>query len=187
MNRNQKRTRVGTVIIILIGFVLGISVGTIHRQGPVEAPLESHNQPVTILRAVPIEIPRDRINFTNNELDQLQKLVMCEAGGENFLTQLLVASTIVNRVESDIWPDTLDAVINQRNPWQFTPVARGLLERTEASESVLEAVRLGLEFDYAKGCTVFNNGAQTPKNAQKWFETMELVYDIGNTQFRIYN
>ena len=56
----------------------------------------------------------------------LANLIYCEAGGEPYDGQLAVASVVINRVRSSVYPNTVVGVIYQNK--QFSPVASGRLE-----------------------------------------------------------
>ena len=63
------------------------------------------------------------IIYTQQEFDILSALIYCEAGGEPYEVQLAVASVVMNRLRSPLFPDTLLGVIYQHK--QFTPVLTG--------------------------------------------------------------
>lgn len=73
----------------------------------------------------------------------LEKLVMAEAGGECFEGQCMVARVIMNRVESDMFPDGLMEVLTQFG--QFEPVTDGSVHSMVPSESVKVAVQSVME------------------------------------------
>ena len=60
------------------------------------------------------------------DVDLLAALIQCEAGGEPYDGQLAVASVVINRVRSSVYPNTVVGVIYQNK--QFSPVASGRLE-----------------------------------------------------------
>jgi spore germination cell wall hydrolase CwlJ-like protein len=127
----------------------------------------------------------DRVEYTKEELEALEWLVMEEHGGHSYEGQLYTASVIVNRVLHDDFPDNLHDVIYQKEPvWQFTPVARGLLGRQEPTKSVKKAVKLALQRDYVDGAWMFNVKSMTASDTQKWFEQFEIVKTVDGTQYR---
>lgn len=83
------------------------------------------------------------INYTQQEFDILSALIYCEAGGEPYEVQLAVGSTVMNRLRSPLFPDTLLGVIYQHK--QFTPVLTGrhavVLERGLTTDSCRNAAR----------------------------------------------
>lgn len=55
------------------------------------------------------------IEFTQSELELLYTTVYCESGDQELEAQIMVAQTILNRILSDKYPDTLRGVVYQRN------------------------------------------------------------------------
>ena len=94
----------------------------------------------------------------------LAKIAMAEAEGENIQTKTLVILTVLNRVHSDEFPDTIYDVIFQYNPhkdvYQFSPVIPGgRWWTTEPNEDCWEAVRVVQEaqYDYSGGALYFES------------------------------
>lgn len=77
-------------------------------------------------------------SVTDEEFYEICRVVMNESGGEPYQTQVAVAETIVNRVNSPEFPDTVMEVLNQ--PWQYSHCENG-----EVTDSVREAVTQALE------------------------------------------
>lgn len=77
------------------------------------------------------EIPLD-------EFYEICRVVMNESGGEPYQTQVAVAETIINRVNSDKFPNTVIQVLYQ--PYQYSHYQNG-----EITDSVREAVTQALE------------------------------------------
>ena len=63
------------------------------------------------------------ISFEEGDRYLLANLIYCEAGGEPYDGQLAVASVVINRVRSSVYPNTVVGVIYQNK--QFSPVASG--------------------------------------------------------------
>lgn len=59
-----------------------------------------------------------------------------EAGGEDENGKLLVANVVLNRVNSNIFPDTVTGVVYQKEfgVCQFSPVSDGRINRVRVSE-----------------------------------------------------
>ena len=55
--------------------------------------------------------------ISNDSLDLLARVAMAEAGGESELGQRLVIDTVLNRVDSELFPGSIHAVVYQ--PWAF--------------------------------------------------------------------
>lgn len=86
----------------------------------------------------------------NEEAALLSRLVNAEAGSASRETKIAVASVILNRVNSDIFPDTIYDVIYQEG--QYPPATNGMLDQTPNEESVEAALY------------VYTNGSQIPSN-----------------------
>lgn len=73
-----------------------------------------------------------------DEFYEICRVVMNESGGEPYQTQVAVAETIINRVNSDKFPNTVIEVLYQ--PYQYSHYQNG-----EITDSVREAVTQALE------------------------------------------
>ena len=79
----------------------------------------------------PTSKPIDSVGktLTNSKEDQIKLLaciIYCEAGYDNYNGKLAVANVILNRVKSSRYPNTVKAVVYQKN--QFSPVTSGRLQ-----------------------------------------------------------
>lgn len=79
--------------------------------------------------------------FTQNDLNMLALLVHYEAGNQDELGKRLVADTVLNRIRSTVFPNTMEEVIFQHNggSYQYAVAGAGLINGT-ASESDLQLV-----------------------------------------------
>lgn len=79
------------------------------------------------------------------EMELLAQLVQAEAGNQDLTGMRYVAAVVLNRVDSDIFPDTVEEVIFQEN--QFSVIKDGGFDRAgwNMSEQAYEAVRLEYE------------------------------------------
>lgn len=103
-------------------------------------------------------------DWSEEEFYLLAKIAMAEAEGENIQTKTLVILTVLNRVQSDDFPDTIYDVIFQYNPekdvYQFSPVQPGgRWWTTEPNEECWEAVKVVQEarYDYSGGALYFES------------------------------
>lgn len=67
-----------------------------------------------------ISISEDEQNWSRKDSDILLRIAMAEAEGEGTEGKALVMNVILNRVESEEFPDSIEAVVFQ--PGQFEPV-----------------------------------------------------------------
>lgn len=79
--------------------------------------------------------------------DSLELLAICveaEAGNQDLMGKRLVVDVILNRVDSDRFPDDITSVITQ--PWQFSSWEDGRMDKVwSPSEETYQAVRMELE------------------------------------------
>ena len=65
------------------------------------------------------------IEVTSDEAQILMKLGLVEGGDKDALSQAYVMQTVLNRVYSDEFPDTITEVVFQKNPLQFSSTTDG--------------------------------------------------------------
>ena len=120
--------------------------------------------------------------YTPAELELLARLVHAEAGGEPFVGQVAVAASVLNRVNSPKFPNTLPGVINQvvNGCYQYSPVLDGRINRP-ASDSARRAIEEALNgSDPSGGATGFYNPRKT---SNWWVRTRPVVCVIGQHIF----
>jgi N-acetylmuramoyl-L-alanine amidase len=111
-------------------------------------------QPQTVKEVHVLEIPSEETmpEATQDDiqgeeycdsLDMLASCVEAEAGNQDKFGKRLVVDVILNRVESDEFPDDIESVITQKG--QFAVHENGSMYRTVPSEETYEAVREELE------------------------------------------
>lgn len=91
---------------------------------------------------IPPVTPPTTLPFDQSTQDLMAAIIECEAGGEIVEGKIAVGSVILNRMDSDRFPNSIQEVIYQ--PGQFAPVASGRLELTllkGATESCQQAAR----------------------------------------------
>lgn len=123
---------------------------------PTEAPTEAPTVPATRETLPPETVPTEPVlTFTEEERTLLLKLGMAERG-DTYCTQCiaLVMRTVLNRVESPRFPDTIKGVIYAED--QFTPVAEGTFETAKPNvpcEDALEMICRG--WDESQGALYY--------------------------------
>ncbi len=117
--------------------------------------------------------------MTNEEKELLARLVTAEAKGEPYEGKVEVAAVVLNRVEHEQYPDTIEGVIYQER--QFEPVENGSINQPaspEAKQAVNEAlVAQGKE---NKQSLNFYNPDMVES---KWHESKTVTTVIGNHVF----
>lgn len=121
------------------------------------------------------------------ELDVLLRIVEAEAGCEDEEGKLLVANVVLNRVNSEKFPDTISEVVLQRSKGvtQFSPVASGRIWKVKISEETTEAVGRALEGeDISKGALFFAARKYADSSRMRWFdENLTFLFRHGGHEF----
>lgn len=108
----------------------------------------------------------------------MAQLVTAEAKGEPYAGQVAVATVILNRVDSDLFPNTIRGVIYENR--QFTPVSTGTINQAP-TESAIRAVNEAIAFrGQGSGSLFFYNPAIA---TNFWNATREHTITIGNHVF----
>ena len=97
-------------------------------------------------------------DLPDEELDALLRIVEAEAGNEDEDGKLLVANVVLNRMDSELFPDTVTGVVLQKEKGisQFSPVANGSFYRVKVSEETISAVgRALMGEDISQGALYF--------------------------------
>lgn len=117
----------------------------------------------------------------------LCKIVEAEAGCEDRIGKILVANVVLNRLESDSFPDTIKEVVYQQEEGvtQFSPVANGTFEKAVPGEETIEAVEAALMGeDYSDGALYFVARQYADSERVKWFDNnLEMVLVHGGHEF----
>lgn len=119
--------------------------------------------------------------FSAEDLELLARLVQAEAGGEPYLGKVAVAASVLNRVKSERYPDTIPGVIyHVSHGYQYCPVRNGMINRPagdEARRAVAEAIKGN---DPTGGALSFYNPA---KSWNAWIRSRPVHTRIGSHLF----
>ncbi len=96
----------------------------------------------------------------DDDLELLAACVEAEAGNQSLYGKRLVADVILNRVDSDVFPDTISGVISQ--PGQFSVYSNGILQKTDPSDETYTAIYMELEERSYPSLMFFNCGGFLP-------------------------
>ncbi len=78
--------------------------------------------------------------YDEKDLHWLSKIIHAEAQGEPLDGKLAVGNVILNRVESDEFPDTVyDVIFDDEHGVQFTPTVNGAINKEPNDDSILAA------------------------------------------------
>lgn len=102
-------------------------------------------------------------NYSASDLDLLSRLIMAEAQGESYDAKVAVGAVVMNRVKSDLFPNTINDVIYQTiNGYvQFTPVSNGWINKTSDSDSIKAAKEALSGVDATNGALFYFDNSTT--------------------------
>ncbi len=120
--------------------------------------------------------------YTQQEIDLLARLVHSEAAGEPYVGQVAVAASVLNRIRSSIYPNTVRGVVYQvaYGYYQYSPVLDGRIN-LPANRTAYQAV-----YDALGGRDPSNNalGFYNPrKTSNQWVRQQTVTTVIGNHIF----
>lgn len=144
------------VLVVVTAMGVGISAHTYQPQYDIElADIQPLVTAVPVSQAVlpppietmavaenePVEIKVEP-TYTEEELDLLSRLIFAEVGCEWIPDdiQLYVGSVVLNRVESDLFPDNIYDVIYAKG--QYSPTWSGAINNTPDERTIANAKRL---------------------------------------------
>lgn len=120
--------------------------------------------------------------FSASELDLFARIVHAESAGESYIGQVAVAATILNRIDSSRYPNTMSGVVYQIEGgyYQYSPVLDGRIN-LPANESARRAVRDAIAGqDPSLGATGFFNPKKT---SNVWVRQQPVTTVIGDHVF----
>ncbi|MFC4322917.1 cell wall hydrolase [Litchfieldia salsa] len=141
-----------------------------------------HSEPiVNTASSNTVSVPNEEnASFSANELDLLARIVRAEAQSEPFEGKVAVAAVVLNRVESDLFPNSIKEVIYQ--PRQFQPVSNGQINKPADEESI-RAVHAALTDmrSIAQGSLFFYNPTIA---TSRWLDSRATAVVIGQHVFK---
>lgn len=187
--------RKGIVIIMLMQLLL-IGAFTYKGNTP-EVTVDNREKTLGIVTSVSSPqrvidygtITRELLSYdiSQEEYEMLLKIVEAEAGGEDTEGKILVANVVLNRVESEKFPDTIEEVIFQKNGkvTQFSPIADGRYYTVEVSEDTIEAVNRALSGeDLSQGALYFAARSSADSGNMRWFDRhLTFLFKHGGHEF----
>ena len=85
------------------------------------------------------EIVKSTYDFTEEEITLIAKLTIAEAGNQSDEGKRLVIDTVLNRMGSPYFPDTVEGVIFQK--YQFSPVWNGGIDKYVPDDHIIDLVK----------------------------------------------
>lgn len=126
-----------------------------------------------------VESNSSDIDIQDYELEYLYRIVEAEATGEGFYGKKLVAIVILNRIKSEVFPNTIYDVIFQNN--QFSPVMDGRLWSVNVTDETIQAVDQAIaDGEEAYGALYFRS---TRCDYGSWSNSLSYLFTYGGHAF----
>lgn len=126
-------------------------------------------------------------DLSENDLEVLMRIVEAEAGNEDEDGKLLVANVVLNRVNSQAFPDSVTEVVFQKEGGvaQFSPVIDGSYYRVVVSDETVRAVERALwGEDISQGALYFAARKYAAASQMQWFdECLTYLFAHGGHEF----
>lgn len=146
----------------------------------------NNNKPIIIKQIKPFYGIKG-IKLTKQDKYYLAKITMAEAENQNIKTKKLVIMSILNRVESKDFPDSISEVIFQKsgNVYQYSPMMpNGRWYKVEPNKECYKALKSVLKSksnkNISKGALYF----ESCKEADNWHSrNLKFLYQSGGLRF----
>lgn len=129
----------------------------------------------------------DGYHLGSEDLDILSRIVEAEAGNQDVEGRLLVANVVLNRVDSEKFPNSVKDVVFQeeKGVCQFSPVSNGRIWEVQVSEETDEAVERALEGeDISDGALYFVARKYADDGKVNWFDSnLTYLFEYGGHEF----
>ena len=127
------------------------------------------------------------LDITQEDYENMLRIVEAEAGGEDRTGKLLVANVIINRVKDNGFPDSVtDVIFQQENGvCQFSPIRDGRFYTVSVSDETVEAVEAALcGEDCSKGALYFMARKAADADMAAWFDkNLTRLFAYGGHEF----
>ncbi len=124
--------------------------------------------------------------WSNEDIYLLAKLAMAEAEGASIHCKTRVIMTVLNRVESNLFPNSISEVIFQYDEesgvYQFSCIGNGRWDRVEPDQECCDAVSevRNWKYDYSKGALYF----ESCKEDDNWHSrNLDFLYQSDELRF----
>ena len=128
-----------------------------------------------------------KYQLSDKDYDVLLRIVEAEAGGEDQDGKLLVANVVLNRVNSELFPDTVLEVVMQKEQGiaQFPPTVDGRYTNVCVSDDTVAAVERALYGeDISRGALYFCAREKADSDKLKWFDRkLTRLFSYGHHEF----
>ena len=122
-------------------------------------------------------------SFACNNFFTLAENMYHEARGEGYKAMLAVGEVTINRVESEVFPDTICETVYQESQFSWTKTNPSVIEKDQWFLSLIIATQLYvIDRNFvSNGATYFLNLNRIKK--PKWARKLEVVAVIGQHTF----
>lgn len=128
-----------------------------------------------------------RIVASKEEVKMLERIVEAEATGEGMKGKILVANVILNRIEDDEFPDTIEGVIFHKvgGEYQFSPISDKRFWKVKVTDETKEAVQRAIDGeDQSEGALFFMARKRARKSSARWFDNnLKWLFKHGGHEF----
>ena len=118
----------------------------------------------------------EKKTISDSDMELLALVTMAEAEGESELGKRLVIDTILNRVDSDYYPNTISEVIWQKG--QFSSMYNGRVNKCYVDEDICQLIREEIENRGDTDVIYFRTGYYSSYGSP--------LYQVGNHYFSSY-
>lgn len=116
-------------------------------------------------------------SYTAEDLDILSRLIMAEAQGQPYEAQVAVGAVVMNRVESNLWPNTIKDVVYHYigGYYQFTPVQTGWINNPANAQAIQAAKEALNGADPTNGAMFYYDNTTT----NQWILSKQVAFRSG--------
>lgn len=138
---------------------------------------------------LPIEETKGSVRLvaSKEEIKMLERIVEAEATGEGMKGKILVANVVINRIEDEDFPDTVEGVIFHKvgGEYQFSPISDKRYWKVKVTDETKEAVQRALDGeDYSEGALYFMARRIARKSSARWFDNnLKWLFKHGGHEF----
>lgn len=161
--------------------------GIIREQIRGQLPRMDLQNPVIRLQVLEQKEQKEEIALTGKDYEILLRIVEAEAGSEDERGKLLVANVVLNRVNSEVFPDTVEQVVYQEadGKAQFSPVANGMIQKVTVGPETKRAVERALQGeDISEGALYFVSRKAADPDNLNWFDShLTRLFSYGGHEF----
>lgn len=193
--RRGRDIKVSLVVVFALVIAIIMMIPNNQKENKAKETAEMVSSVVEIIPQVEEEVESEYPRFVHSkdwggeDGYLLAKIAECEAGNQSLETRSMVILTILNRVWSPQFPDTIEDVIYQQSNGvhQFSPlVPGGSWWYIEPSEESWEAVShvMKMEYDTSEGCLFFESFISEEAMLNSWHHNnLTYLFQLDDMRF----